>query len=279
MSKQICSAFTMARNEPLWLNVWLSHNSAELGEENCHVICEPDDPTVDVVRQLFPNAHFHVEPSPKPGVQGAGFYDGMLEQWRLSIVRRWQAKLLVTHDCVIFGDTDELLMPEHGIVNYCKDVFIPSGADHVRSVCWQPVQQDDEPAVRRIPGAKVLASRTKMWLLPTYDKTLLVRTPQWYSKGFHLTYGKNGTGKSLANGLRARHEEPVDHRLPMIHCWRIDFDDWYQDGQWRYNVTQEEGREYFATHESPKIVGTNGAHAVGPAAVVPNDWKQRLVFR
>ncbi len=279
-----CAAFTMARNEPLWLNVWLSHYSEELGEENCWVICEPVDETIDEAKSKFPNANFHVEPSPKPGKQSTGFYDGTLELWRLNIVKRWQRHLLSSYKCVIFGDTDEMLIPEQGIIKYCEDVFIPSGKDRVRSECWTPVQQVDyEPPVERTSGISTLCNRTKMWRLPTYDKTLLVRTPQTYSKGFHITYGFDGTGKLLNTGERARGEDFVDPEVPVIHAWRIDFDDWYQDAKWRYGgqngLALDEALEYFRTHQHPKIVDPHNPHVFGEVVTVPEAWKKKLVFR
>jgi len=208
-----------------------------------------------------------------------GYYDDPVERWRLRIVRQWQEELLRHYACVIWGDTDELLLPEEGIIKYCEDVFIPSGKDRIRSECWSPVQQPDEPSVRKESGVSILENRSKMWRLHMYDKTLLVRTPQVYSKGMHLTYGLDGQGRRCDNGLRQRyHGEPIDPTLPMVHTWRVDMDDWYADGKWRYGVTPEECREYFRTNKCSKIVNDNGPHVDGDPHPIPQSWKDKLVW-
>ena len=272
MNQTTCCAFTMCRNEELHLHVWLSYYAAELGEEACYVLIEPNDKTVDVEKLAFPNVNFIVQPSPKPGSQTTGFYDNDLEVWRLAVVKQWQAKLLRTYACCIFGDTDEILMPESSLLDFCNDVFIPSDADRIRSECWQPVQQRGEKAVSRLSGTFVLNDRTKMWRLPTYDKTSLVRTPQKYSKGFHLTY----------MGDKKRVDDVVDPRLPLLHMWRNDMDDWMQDAVWRYEgVTKESAELYFETHKGPWVDPRPNwnPHAVGDATEIPSTWKKRLIWK
>lgn len=266
--KQTCAAFTMCRNEPLWMRVWLAYYSAEVGEQHCFVLVEPNDPLVIEARSLFPKANIVEVPSPKPQPQGPGFYDMGLELWRLRTVSRWQHDLLTRYECVVFGDTDEFLIPQQGIEAYCRDVLIPSGKDRVRCECWTPVQQAGEAPVERASGAQILADRSSMWRLTTYDKTLLVRTPQVYSRGFHLTY----------EGSRKRVDDPVDPQLPMIHAWRVDLDDWLHDATWRYGATREEAEVYFQTHQG-RWVGGGNSHAEGDVQPVPLEWKSRLVYR
>lgn len=276
-NQSTCAAFTMARNEKLWLNIWLSHYTAELGERACTIICEPDDPTVDAVRPLFPNVAFIEEPSHKP-VMGRGHYDLALEMWRLDVVKRWQTKLLGRFDCVVFSDTDELVVPKQGLLDYCTNVMIPSKKDRARCECWQPVQQTGEPAVVREPGSRILSNRSTMWRLPAYDKTLLIRTPQTYARGFHLTYGYDGTGMQLGNGMKKRIDDQIDVDLQMMHGWRVDIDDWLDDNVWRSGATREKAEEYFKTHE-PFFDSNKDPHAVGDPFPVPDEWKRRFVFR
>lgn len=267
-----CATFTMSRNEKLWLGVWLNHYANELGQEACYVICEPDDMTIVEAKQKFPDAHFIEEPSGKR-VMTTGHYDLDLELWRLDVVKRWQTQLLNTYECVIFSDTDELLCPEEGILNYCMNILIPSGVDRIRSECWQPVQQADEPDIDRTPGEPALKDRSKMWRLPGYDKTLMARKPQAYARGFHFTYGHDGTGVQLGDGTRKRILDPVDPRLPMVHMWRADFNDWLEDNSWRIGATKEQGKEYFKTH-IPFFDTYSKKDAEGEAQPIPAEWKK-----
>ena len=256
MKQSLCAAFTMSRDEPLWLPAWLDHHGWELGDENLWVICEPDDPVIDDCAKLFPLVHFVVEPSGKRSMTD-GHYDMALELWRLEVVKRWQENLLQHYSCVIFSDTDEFLVPSRGLLRYCEEEVGPR--DRVRSECWGVVQDPD-------------TLERRMWRTPNYDKTLLVRTPQHYARGFHYTYGLDGAGCQLTSGLKKRINDPVDPSLPMVHCDRADFQDWMRHGPWRYRITEDQAKQYFRDH-----VPAWGSHSKcdveGEPKEVPQDWR------
>ncbi len=275
MTLKTCAAFTMSREEPLWLFVWLNHYGRELGVQNCFVLHEPVDPTIDHAKRLFRHANFHAVPSRVPGEFKPGHYDMNLEKWRLSVVKRWQTDLLGPYEAVIFTDTDEFLVPDEGIIPWVQTRL--KGRTHVRSECWSPV--DSLTGAQIIPGESALRNCRQMWRLPLYDKTLLVTKPQSYSRGFHCTYGIDGTGGGLdGSNLRKRIADPIDPTLPMCHAWRSDFDDWWRDAKWRYNITVEQGKQYFRDHD-PKLLNTPGdPHVVGEPREVPESWRRKLVI-
>ena len=285
--QNMVAAFTTTRNDP-WLWLWLSYYSSQIGEENCYLLYEPNDKRSLKDKERFPKANWIELPNPyidkfpkEGGYCSQGEYVCLTETWRCKVVYEWQEKLLKNYQCVIFGDGDEVLVPPEGILNYCKDKFLPSGKDRVRSCCWQPVHiVDGEPPIKFESGEKILENRNVMWRLDIYHKTLLVRKPQHYCKGYHVTTGIDGTGQQdeWYPELRYRVNDPISTDLPMLHLWRTDFDLWYNERNWQWGVDKETALAYFRDHKA-RWIDDNSIHANGDPQLIPQVLKDLLVLK
>lgn len=269
----------MCRQDPLQLWIWLSHYAHQLGEQACFVLYEPGDESIDFCRSRFPGAQFRACPSPRKEIT-ADHYHHEVEPWRLSVVREWQEKLLRERPVVIFADTDELLVPYEGLAAAAEGL-LKSDRDRIRSTCFSPHHMiDSELPLRREPGEKWLMDRSQMFRLPAYDKTLMVTRPQRYSLGFHVTYGPDGTGRPCPEDhtLRLRHDrEPPDPSMPMVHSWKVDFDDWAADGRWRYSGTEEQMRQYF--RDNDPFWAKRHKDEQGDPLPIHLSWKEAMVLR
>lgn len=253
------AAFTITRNEPIFLRAWCNYYCNALGQENCHIIDNSStDESVNDVKKLYPNVTVHNVPSPK-------FHDGMFLK---NTVEKTQRNLLRWNDVVVFAETDEFLIPSlkyTGLRDYCEK-FFQSPKQWVRAKGWNIVQQvDTEPPIGRTPGSRLIADRNSMWRIIIYDKTLITKVPLVYQKGFHIIYQN---GQKVAT-------EPVDPDLALLHAWRIDLDEYYRRHHARYGITREQAIEYFKTHQmnwAPLL----DPHAVGPETKVPDHWKSLI---
>ena len=235
---KIAAAFTMARNQPIFLRLWCNYYCGQLGPENCWVICEPNDVTLDDAKNLWPACHFIDLPSPFKTMHTQV---DELELWRRQTVREWQEKLLQDYKCCIFADTDEFLIPAvGGLSRYCEQ-FTASGKPSVRSEGWTVVHQlKIEPTLTLVPGNDVLEGRSLMRRLPRYDKTLLTKVPLRYSPGFH-----NLTTEDCTKRVNI----PVNANLQLLHAWQLDVSFWTERQHLCADVSQVE--QFFQTGIAP----------------------------
>jgi hypothetical protein len=119
-----------------------------------------------------------------------------------------------------------------------------------------------------------------MWRSTEYDKTLLVRKPQRYCKGYHYTTGLDGTGQQNEwyPELRFRVEDPIDPYLPLLHFWKLDFDLWFSERQWRWSLDKETALTYFRTGRA-NFRDDGSQHSQGDPQLIPQCLKDLIVLR
>lgn len=256
---QELAAFTITRNEPLFLKVWCNYYGSVIPPEHLYIIDNSsDDGSVDEVRSLHPTINIVSRPS-------EGTHDSMFLK---HAIERFQQELLQRYACVVFAETDEYLIPSaryHDLADYCRQ-FMLSGRPYVRAQGWNVVHQiDTEPELTRTPGERILARRNSMWKIQIYDKTLITRVPLVYQRGFHNFY--------LGRVKQAEH--PVDPDLTLLHAWRVSLEEYCRRHQARTDVSREGIESYFRTHV-PAYASTGDPHAIGEETPVPDRWRPLL---
>lgn len=256
------AAFTVTRDEPLFLRVWCNYYGSVFPHEDLYVVDNSTtDSSVEEAKRLFPRINFVERPS--PWVHDSMFLKGVVE--------RQVSELLRTHEVVVFAETDEYLIPSAryaGLADYCQQ-FAASGKPYVRATGWNVVQQvDSEPMIERVAGAQLLARRDSMWRIPIYDKTLITRVPMVYQKGFHNFY---------VDGVK-RVDEPLDEELALLHAWRVDVDEYCRRHLGRTRSTREDVLDYFRTHNVNYAGSSGDPHAVGEETRVPEHWRPLLTL-
>lgn len=262
-TKRNFAVFTIVRNEPLFLRVWLNYYASMFPHEDVYVLDnETADGSVEEAMQLYPRVNF------------VKVITATIPHHAMALkkaVETYQQELLERYAVVVFAESDEFLIPnEHhyvDLLDYCRQ-FLHTPKPFVRAVGWNIVHQiDDEPPILRTPGAKLLEHRNSMWKIPIYDKTLITKVPMSYQRGFHNFY---------INDQRAT-VWPREDDLSLLHAWRIDLDEYCNRHQARLGISKDDIEHYFRTHEQ-RWSGTGDPHAVGPEAQVPGYWKDLLVY-
>jgi len=256
------AAFTITRNEPLFLRVWLNYMTSVFPPEDVYVINNSTtDGSVREAHLLHPKVNFVFKASP------AAHLSMFLKQ----AVEAMQVDLLQRYPVVVFSETDEYLIPSTkytGLKDYCEQ-FQASPNLWRRARGWNIVQQiDTEPAIKREPGVSIIEARNSMWELPIYSKTLITKTPLLYQKGFHNFY---------VSGTK-RVDEPIDDELALLHAWRVDIDEYCRRHMHRVLYTREGVEQYFRTHNAQYDGATGDPHAVGPEMPVPEHWRPLLTY-
>ena len=253
------AAFTITRNESLFLRVWANYYVKQFGEQNCYILDNSTtDNSVIEILQKYPKINVISKPNEK-------FHD---IYWLKSTVEAFQKQLLKTHKVVIFAETDEFLLPyDLSLLEYCKK-FLNSDKQFVRATGWNAIHDvDAEPAVKVKEGNSLLANRNNMWRIPPYDKTLITKIPLVYGRGFHHFY---------LNGNK-QENYPKDENLALMHAFRVDFEEYCKRHLPRLNCTKQEIKNYFKT-DVLTMAGYNKMHAIGPRTDIPSNWIEQLVF-
>jgi hypothetical protein len=189
------AAFTIARNEPVMLPLWLSYYERYF---------DPDD--------LYVLDHDSSDGSTE-GLEGRCRVVPVHRQtcdhhWLKSTVELFQAFLLRSYDTVLFADSDEFVLADPrryaGLDDYIAKLARPAA----RCAGFNVVHQPDESPLRF--DAPLLAQRQYWHASLTYSKRLLSRIPLRWSYGFHQEYNAP--------------DDPPDPELLLVHLHRVDHD-------------------------------------------------------
>jgi hypothetical protein len=254
------AAFTITRNEPLFLRVWLNYYTSVFPPEDIYVIDNSTaDTSVEEARVLHPRVNFVFQPS----------VSAHISLFLKRTVESQQTLLLKNYKVVVFSETDEYLIPTtrySGLRDYCEQ-FLLSDKQHVRAQGWNVVQQpDNEASVGREPGQQILADRSSMWRLPVYDKSLVTKRPLTYTKGFHVIY---------VNGTRD-YKGAVDEDLSLFHAWCVDVDEFYRRHGERLKLADRAKAEELFRNVTSTKNSYGDVYAVGDKTPVPEHWRPLL---
>lgn len=184
------AAFTIAKDEPEYLPIWLRYYSRELCHSDLYVLdhgCKIGAKEI----QMFGGVSVPVHNS-----------QAFSHAWLRDVVQDFQRFLLRSYEWVIFTEADELLIPN-------PSTFVagfPSLADWltrsiqygIRATGLEVIQKPEEPVIDW-DAKHVLADRH--WGRPCrlYDKTLFANRPLLYSLGFHNAIPAHGEPELIPN--------------------------------------------------------------------------------
>ena len=184
------AAFTIARNEPFFLPLWLAYYGGQVGLENLFVLDhETDDGSTDDL------------PCERVPVDNAGVcFD---HEWLCATAATFQADLLARgFGPVIYGDVDEFLCHPLGLRGFLQSV--QAGA--CRATGYNLIHG---PAEADYDAAQPLLAQRGWWKHSSlYDKTLVAREPLQWEVGFHFLQGRSFAVR--ADGLTLVHLHSFD---------------------------------------------------------------------
>ena len=202
--KRRCAAFTIVRDEPVFLALWHRHYSRVF--ETCdlyvlhHVATEDEsaEGAFAAALGLFDAANITrlVNPEFDPS-------------WLGSVVSDALKTLLARHDAVLFAEADELLVAASGLRAFI-DGFLADDADARAVRCTgfelhHDFGAGEPPLDTTVP---ILAQRRRWHRNTLYDKALLTRMPLTWAHGFHTC--EEVTSPPLAS-------------LVLVHLHKYDF--------------------------------------------------------
>jgi hypothetical protein len=201
--KKEFAVFTIVKDEPIFLPIWLKHYRQTFSDDDIYVIDHEtkdgstDNLNVNVIQVSNPNAFQH--------------------QWLVEQVQRVQAELLERYEVVLFAEADEIIYTDRydNLLDALKD-FRKSDQEYANVVGYECVHIMDEEGPLDLSNP-IVAQRQKWIREPMYDKPLLTKVPLLYAVGFHTCNRHTNFGF----GLHLFHLHRMDYDLMLKrHIWR-----------------------------------------------------------
>ncbi len=213
MHKKKCCVFTFARNEKVFLPIWLRYYSKYFSGDDIYVIDhETSDGSIDVCQASYPFNVIREQPET---------WD---EIWRTDTAQKMQARLLEAYDFVLFTDVDEIIIPNPRKYRDLRDYIEKFSGDYVACTGYGLFHaRNEEPP---LDLERPILSQRRYWYPDCYyNKPLLSRKPLQWAPGFHTASN---------TGIR------MDRDLWLLHLHKMDFDLCWEKHQWAAQSTWSE---------------------------------------
>ena len=265
--------FTIVRNEPFFLKLWCDYYTHAFAEADMYVLDNgTEDNSVSDAKKMYPKINIVSVPT-------TWAFDHM---WLLNTVHQMQTYLFKDHDCVVFAESDEFLIPGDAyadLSDYCK-FFMSTTKTYARAKGYGVVHQiDTEPALDLSVKSQVLKHRNVMFDSPQYDKTLISRMPLRWGRGHHQIY---------IGDVKKMDKSDVEADLSLLHAQQLDINVYYDRVMDRFarlkiknamhgSKDRAAVETFYRTNKIPW--DNNTSVCFGEPIVIPQSWKDRLVFK
>lgn len=188
------SIFTILRDEPIFLEIWLEYYSDFFYTNDIYVIHHKSNNKFDdwIYNQFGDCAN----------IETISYDETFDHEWLRSKVQNKQRELLKSYDVVTFAEIDEIIWHPSGLDNYISnlkgDVATCRGFEVVHFFKDEPPIDLDKP---------LLQQRKYGYYAKLYDKTLISKVPLEWCWGFH----------------HADKEIKPSMDLHLIHLHKMDF--------------------------------------------------------
>lgn len=247
--KKPFAVFTITHDEAFFLRVWCNYYCPLFSPQNVFIL-DHDSHDESVATAVGRHPGVHVSK-----VEHARVND---HAWMRGVVESTQAKLLEDYEVVVYAETDEFLISteDESLMALLEGFRADPNAQTMRATGWHPIQQlrSGEPPLVPAEGETILERRNTMWRLPSYDKTLVTKTPLTYEPGFHKVAGDEGVSP--------------DPRLVLLHGWMVDLTLFRQ----KRLLSDLDARQAFLTRRVGRF------SSVGDPTPIPARWKSALVW-
>lgn len=245
------AVFTIVKDEPVNLPIWLKHYRRTFADEDIYVIDHETqdgstaDLGVNVIPVFNPEAFRH--------------------QWLVDQVQRVQAELLERYEVVLFAEADEMVYSPHAKLIDVLKAFRTSEAQYTNVVGYEAIHRiDDEPA---LDLTQPIVDQRPWWYREVHmDKPLLTKMPLQYGAGFH----------------HCQYNRDYSWNLFMYHLHRMDYDLMLQRHIWRntkWNLANEGGLGWHHhVHEAQAVreLMLRGWNGNGALEEIPEAHKEAL---
>lgn len=193
MKKQKC-IFTIIRDEPVFIEIWLSYYLQFFDPDDIYILHHESDNEFDkwIYKKHEENAN----------IETISYKETFDHPWLLSTVQAKQKQLLEDYEVVLFAEVDEIIWHPYGLDTFinCLDCNVATcrGLEIVHHF-------NDEPAIDL--SKPLLAQRSYCYYAKLYDKTLISKIPLTWIWGFHTC------GEQVKPNID----------LHLIHLHKLDF--------------------------------------------------------
>ena len=223
--KKKCAIFTMARNENIFLPIWLRYYSNFFAPEDIFILDHltdngsTDNLNCNVVRLDYELA-----------------YD---EHWRVETFQNKVQELLQEYQCVICTDTDELLFTEQMPLNELIDNFLSTDQQYLTCTGYE-IMQNEKIEMPFDTNLGLMEQRSFWFRNGGMDKSLITKLPLAWSYGFHDICAPDAV-KNYSYDLILLHLHRFDWRLMLQR--HLEHFTWKQKERqgisWHYLLNKE----------------------------------------
>jgi hypothetical protein len=167
------AALTMVHDEAVFLKIWLSYYTAQVGRENLYVIRHGYAKSVEHLLEGINTIYL-----PRHNI------DWQFDKLRFSLINAYAQNLLNNYDGVIAGDVDEVVFVDPNL-NQSLSEFMVRHRDHpvLNVLGFHIVSEDSE----LISGQPLFAQRNSAFVDHLYCKPLVAFEDPVWSKGYHAS--------------------------------------------------------------------------------------------
>lgn len=194
--KKKSAIFTIVRDEPVFLPIWLEYYLQYFYEEDIHIIHHKTD---DKDNKFDLGMFLMTCPSPVDQISYEETFD---HEWLKNTVKQKQIDLLQDYEVVVFAEVDEILHYHYGL-----DKLINNLQDNVATCRGFEVVHhfNEEPKIDL--SKPLLQQRNHGYYAKLYNKTLISKIPLDWIWGFH----------------NCPQEQTPNMDLHLIHLHKLDF--------------------------------------------------------
>ena len=221
------AAVTMAYNEAEFLPVWARHYGAEVGAEHCYVVDHGSDDGSTGREALGAVNVVRIPRSPHD------------DRRRAEFISKFSASLLLWYDCVLYTDSDEIVMADPAkyasLLDYCGRTDAPA----TNAIGFNVVQVEGEAALDGTQAA--IPQRHWMHFSGAMCKPVLIRRPVTWVPGFH-----NADAPAHFDDLYLFHMRWADRAIALRRLARTRAQPWADaEAGWWQRVEDEAGAKMF----------------------------------
>jgi hypothetical protein len=220
------AVFTIARDEPKFLPLWINYYRRYFDESDIYVLDNGGCANMDAYGDTQVRELVNVVPVRNPVA-----FD---HDWLCAVVAKFQHFLLKSYDSVLFTEVDEFVAApaDRDLRRFIDGNRMP----FVRCTGINVVHESGEPALDW--DAPILPQRGAGYLSRDYSKALLAREPVEWIHGFHQIKG---------------HNPPPIREFLLIHLQRVDHD---------YCLERRKARQAWTFNERDRRLGLGFQHHI-----------------
>lgn len=210
--KKKCAVFTIVKNEPYFLDIWLRHYKRFFDNEDIYVVDhQSDDGSTEGLDVNVKRIYNEVSCD---------------WNWLVEQAEEFQQTLLQKYECVIYSDTDEMIYSHEMDLKEVVEEFLNSEMTAIKCVGYEIIQDLEKESPLK-EGDSIIKNRNYWFRRFLYDKTLISKVPLKWGAGFHDCHNIPESSQQHSYGVT------------LCHLHRSDFERMFKKHERTKNWTNK----------------------------------------